>query len=384
MSNAHKKTIINVLVLYLSSTILLVTILAYGYYHFQKESYEKQEQYELKEFAKDIYTKLQDLHNIGIRTNYPRFAKYQSAIYDIDKKQLFSTMYNNAIRLDNAYFQKDGYSYFVYEMSPYYLGSAYIVVEKKSESMLLHLSQKIFLFTFFVVLILIATSWFIVRLLIKPLKDNAQFLDRFIRDTTHELNTPVATILNNIEMLESLDIDNEKATRKIDRIKMASVNISNLYEDLSYLILKHKVASQNEPINFNTLIKQRIEYFDLLIKAKNIETTLINNGRLNFTMDKKKATRIIDNLLSNAIKYTKENSAIIITIDSNTICIQDEGEGMTQEQITKVFDRYTRFNKVQGGFGLGFNIVYTICSEYGIKIDIDSKINEGTCVTLNF
>ena len=384
MSNAHKKTIINVLVLYLSSTILLVTILAYGYYHFQKESYEKQEQYELKELAKNIYTKIQDLHNIAIRTNYPRFDNYQSAIYDIDKNQLFSTMKNNDIALENTYFQKNGYSYFVYEMTPYYLGSAYIVVEKKSESILLHLSQKIFLFTFFVVLILIATSWFIVKMLIKPLKDNALFLDRFIRDTTHELNTPITTILNNIEMLESLDIANEKAKKKIDRIKMASVNISNLYEDLSYLILKHKVASQNELINFNTLIQQRIEYFDLLTKAKNIEITLIENTQLNFTIDKKKATRITDNLLSNAIKYTKENSAIIIKIDPKTISFEDEGEGMTQEQINKVFERYTRFNSVQGGFGLGFNIIYTICNEYNITIAIDSKINEGTCVTLNF
>lgn len=384
MSNAHKKTIINVLVLYLSSTILLVTILAYGYYHFQKESYEKQEQYELKELAKDIYTKLQDLHNISVRTNYPRFENFQSAIYDIDKKQLFSTMKNNDITLQNNYFQKDSYSYFVYEMSPYYLGSAYIVVEKKSESILLHLSQKIFLFTFFVVLILIATSWFIVKLLIKPLKDNALFLDRFIRDTTHELNTPIATILNNIEMLESLNIGNEKAKKKIDRIKMASVNISNLYEDLSYLILKHKVASQNELVNFNTLVKQRIEYFDLLIKARNINTQLIEKSQLNFTIDRKKAIRIIDNLLSNAIKYTKENSLITIKIDSKTISFEDEGEGMTQEQINKVFDRYTRFNKVQGGFGLGFNIIYTICNEYNIKIDIHSTINEGTCVTLNF
>lgn len=314
MSNAHKKTIINVLVLYLSSTILLVTILAYGYYHFQK----------------------------------------------------------------------DGYSYFVYEMSPYYLGSAYIVVEKKSESILLHLSQKIFLFTFFVVLILIATSWFIVKLLIKPLKDNAAFLDRFIRDTTHELNTPITTILNNIEMLESLDIGNEKAKKKIDRIKMASVNISNLYEDLSYLILKHKIASQNELVNFNTLVRQRIEYFDLLTKAKNIQITLIENNQFCFTIDKKKATRIIDNLLSNAIKYTKENSLITIKIDAQTISFEDEGEGMTQEQIKKIFERYTRFNKVQGGFGLGFNIIYTICSEYDIKIDINSTPNEGTCVTLNF
>ena len=88
---------------------------------------------------------------------------------------------------------------------------------------------------------------FLVKLVLKPIRDNLHLLDNFIKDTTHELNTPITTILANIETLDAQNC-NEKTMRKLQRIKVASATISNLYKDLVYLLLNHKISSQNEEL----------------------------------------------------------------------------------------------------------------------------------------
>lgn len=338
----------------------------------------------MEEKAKEIYDKLQKMHNILARpTLYPRYKEFNSALYDIDKNLLFSTLKGSDIDLDKNYFQKSGFSYFIYEMRPYYMGSAFIVIEQKTRSVFENLGKQILLLSIFVIFIIAVTSVFLVKLLLKPLRDNAALLDRFIKDTTHELNTPVSTILANIEMLENTEME-KNITKKVNRIKMASLTISNLYDDLVFLVLNHKVSSQNEVVDLNRLIKERVEYFDILFRSKKLEVKIEENGLLYTNIDRKKITRVIDNLISNSIKYTAESKSIKIQIEKNSFSIKDQGIGMSKEEVKKVFQRYTRFNTSNGGFGLGFNIIYTIAKEYDIDIKIDSKKNEGTCVTLTF
>lgn len=93
---------------------------------------------------------------------------------------------------------------------------------------------------------------------------------------------------------------------------------------------------------------------------------------------------MVDNLLSNAIKYSNRKTDIKINITSNSFSIINEGKGMTKDEISRVFDRYSRFDKTQGGFGLGFNIIYNIAKEYKLKIDITSKVDEKTCVKISW
>jgi len=57
---------------------------------------------------------------------------------------------------------------------------------------------------------------------------------------------------------------------------------------------------------------------------------------------------------------------------------------MSEDELSKIFDRYTRFDDTRGGFGIGYNIIYSVIKEYNIDIKIDSKKGEGTCVILTF
>lgn len=384
MSSAEKKTIINVLILYLTSTLLLLAMLFYGYYHYYQEQQQAKQKVLMKERAKELYTQLQTIHNsFKLQASYPQFDDVCSAIYDIDKTPIYSTLQTKKITFDKEFYTLGENLYLIHEVTPYYMGVAYIVIEQKAPSMIANIDKSVVLLLILTLIVIIATSIFLVKLILKPLRDSVNLLDQFIRDTTHELNTPVATILTNIELLNRLQVE-KKAQNKIDRIKVGALTISNIYDDLVFLLLHHQVSTQNELLSLNSIIKERLEYFEILFRAKHLEVIFNNNSPLTVTMDKKKLIRLIDNILSNAIKYTHIDTTITVTIENNRLTIADEGDGMSQEEIAKIFQRYSRFNHSQGGFGLGYNIIYNIAKEYNIDIQIDSKIEEGTCVILEF
>jgi len=383
LSKAERKSIISILAIYLTSTILLVATLAFNYYHYKKEQIQEKEQTIMNQNSKSVLFKIQNLHNNKtVDIIYPRFKEFNSAIFDIERNLIFSTLEKQDIDFDKKFYHKDDYIYYIEETTPYYLGTAYIVIEMKNKGMISSVSNNLVILTLIIIFIITITSLFLVKLILKPIRDNLKLMDRFIKDTTHELNTPISTILTNIELIDSTKLD-IKVEKKFNRIKTASLTISNIYEDLAFLILKHTVSSQNELLNINNIIRQRVEYFNILFKSKNITVDIDEKDTLFLNIDNKKVTRIIDNLISNAIKYTKKQTHIQINIDENSFQICDQGYGMSKEQISKVFERYSRFDNTQGGFGIGYNIIYTIINEYNLNIKIDSKLNEGTCVTLS-
>ena len=101
-------------------------------------------------------------------------------------------------------------------------------------------------------------------------------------------------------------------------------------------------------------------------------------------MDVKKLSKLIDNLISNAIKYNKIDGFIKITLEQNSLSIQDSGKGIKEEQLALLYDRYSRFDKTVGGFGIGLNIVSMICKEYDLGIEITSQVNKGTKVEVTW
>ncbi|MGE4397230.1 MAG: sensor histidine kinase [Sulfurimonas sp.] len=382
MYSGEKKSIAYVLGLYLSSTLLLIATLFTSYYFYEQDQLMHDEKEILKRYAAEVEEKLSVLHEEnGDKLEYPRSESFKSAIYDIDKNLIFTTLDEEIKNLDSNFFIKDSGSYLISPISPYYIGAAYIVVQKETKDINI-LSDLIYI-AIIVMFITIITSFFLVNIVLKPIRDNIKLLDDFIKDTTHELNTPITAILTNIETIDSSNCD-EKTLRKLERIKIASLSISNLYEDLVYLLLNHKTSLQNVDLDLSQIVLQRVEYFANMASMKKIEFILDIKENVNFTADRQKMERLIDNILSNAIKYTNKSTKIRITLDEEHLSIEDEGKGMSKEELSKIFTRYIRFDKSQGGFGIGYSIVKSITEEYAMKIDIDSHPNKGTKVTLTW
>ncbi|MEA3315164.1 MAG: ATP-binding protein, partial [Campylobacterota bacterium] len=385
LSNGEIKTIKNVLILYLISTFLIISAFSYSYYISQKEQYKKEIENKLFIYSKDIYQELKSLHNrLENSMNYPIYKDFQSTIYDIDKNIIFGEFKNIDINFQEKCYFKNDYNYYIYKTSQYYLGTAYIVIREKGVSYFENILKDMIPILSIIILIIFLTSVFLVQLILKPIRDNLNLLNRFIKDTTHELNTPLSTILANIELIQSKELPYDRLIKRVTRIKSASLTISNLYEDLIYLTLNNKVKIKNENININNIIEQRVEYFSVLFNSKSISISIENKNSSSLFIDKNKIQRVIDNLLSNAIKYSTKNSKIDIIIQRDSFTVCDQGDGMSQKQIDTIHQRYTRFNNTQGGFGIGFNIIYNIVKEYNLNINIKSIIKEGTCVSISW
>ena len=142
---------------------------------------------------------------------------------------------------------------------------------------------------------IIVLAYFLSKLFLKPIRDYISKLDSFIKDTTHELNTPLSAITMSVETIDKASLD-PKTLRKILRIDNAAKTISSLYQDLSFMALHGKHQNKDETIEIDKMLNERIEYFEQLADVKNIkfETALSSST---IYMDKNKARILIDNLL---------------------------------------------------------------------------------------
>jgi two-component system OmpR family sensor kinase len=269
-------------------------------------------------------------------------------------------------------------------MESYYLGAMYIVIEIiDDEEWLGFVKMKMIIYSVGFFLILLFAGYFLLNLLLKPMRESMYLLDRFIKDTTHELNTPVSAILTNIEMMDPQRLS-EKDAKRIKRIDIASRTISNLYNDLTYIALGNQLQSKDEEVDLTALVKERSEYFKVISSVRKLECVMHLDEKVTLFIDRHKITRVIDNLISNAIKYNKKGSFIKVILKDHYLCIEDGGIGIEQNRINQMFDRYSRFNDSEGGFGLGLNIVSEIAKEYNLKLKIESKLGIGTKVIVTW
>ena len=379
------KTILNVVIVYLTTTILLVITMAIFYVQNQKQQQFNLKKEQIDVRAKYLIKEFELLHDNIVDENaiYPIMDDFKSAIYDIDKNLIYSTIKKDITPEDKSYFTKDNFIYFEYHLDTYYLGAKYLIIEVPRIFIYDELFSKSIIIVSLIILFLVFTSFALVKVLIRPLSNNLMLLDRFIKDATHELNTPLSAILNNIEMIDPNSLD-EKNLKKINRIKIGAITISNIYKDLSFLLLNNKIESNNQNLDISSILHQRLEYFKILTKSKNLKFTIdIDDGVLLF-IDNQKIQRLFDNLISNSIKYSHPNTDIKITLKQHLFTIEDSGIGMSEDEIKDIFIRYKRFSSSVGGFGIGYNIIHTIIKEYNIDISIESKKNIGTKVSLRW
>jgi len=381
----EKKTLFSFFALYSFLTIIIITTISFLYYNFQKDLMLQEKRVLLEDYSNDFITIIKYMHlNFETQKDYPRDGRFESAIYDSDKIQIFSTLSSKEIQFDKSIYLSDNKIHFINQPESYYLGSKYIIIEINDDKLwLIKVKRNILLYGSLAFIFMTFIGYFLLQLFLKPLKDALYLLDRFIKDTTHELNTPVSTIVTNIEMIDKNILD-EKLLKKINRIDIGAKTISNIYQDLTYLTLNNKIISQNENLNITEIIKQRIEYFKTLSNIKKIKINTILENNTTLYIDKIKFSKLIDNLLSNAIKYNIINGTIDILLTKNSIIIKNTGRGIKKEQIDKMFDRYSRFDKSVGGFGIGLNIVSMIAKEYNLSIKINSIENQETKVVITW
>ena len=386
MYHSEKRSLYRFLTIYLLSTFLLFAVGATVFYTLEKHHLIDNQRQQMKQEGEYIHHQLIALHK-RFSTTLPLklHAPYKIALLNMDKKPVASNLsLPTSFHLDTEYQVDNGTLFYTRKIEPYYLGVVYIVLATPvDEAALSKLKENILLFMLVAGIFFVILGYFLGRLFIAPMRDAIGMMNRFIQDTTHELNTPVSTILTNLELIQALNKCNG-AKEEMQRIEIASKTISRIYDDLTYLKLNHAYHRDIRPLNISALLQERIAYFSAAISAKQLQLKTEIADDVVVPMDQDDALRLIDNLLSNAIKYNRTGGDLRITLSQEALRIVDSGEGMDEETLKRVHRRFVRANSSEGGFGIGLDIVHQVIRNYQFDITFRSKRHEGTEVIITW
>ncbi|OJX40312.1 MAG: hypothetical protein BGO78_15225 [Chloroflexi bacterium 44-23] len=221
-----------------------------------------------------------------------------------------------------------------------------------------------------------------------------------IADIAHELRTPLSVIQGNLEAM--LDNVLPSSARELALLHQETILLNRLISDLRTLSLADtgQLNLQLRPVGLAELVNQVIERLQLRINEKGIDLrTTIPASLPKLQADPERLSQILINLVDNALRYTPGGTQIVIeattTPDSISVSVSDNGPGIPDDELSKLFDRFWRAeksrNRATGGTGLGLAIVRQLTEAQGGQISVESPIYHnpdgsgyGTCFALKF
>ena len=221
--------------------------------------------------------------------------------------------------------------------------------------------------------------------------DNMQ--KEFVADVSHELKTPITSIMGYADTLLEGDYDKETQEKFLNVIATESRRMARLVTDLLTLSRYDNNKNKTKKVQFDLgeLVKKCQEKLAIEIKKKNHDVKCFVTADVPLVYaDKDDIERVILNILTNSIKYTKENGEIKIYVgfvyNDAYIKIFDNGIGIPEEDLSRIFERFYRVDKARtremGGTGLGLSIAKEILDKNGGSIDIKSVVGKGTEVVI--
>jgi len=244
----------------------------------------------------------------------------------------------------------------------------------------IHGFEGIYLILLLATIVTLVMGAVIAKMAIEPLKQHFEHLENFSKETLHELNLPVNTILANTKMLRRTHGD-AKSNKRIDRIEAAAVMLQERYGELDYLIARQMHREQTETFDLSELISERIEFFRLLYPQAHFCPDL---EPIRLDLDRIGLRKVLDNLIDNAVKYSGSEARIDIRLKEKILEIQDYGVGMDELELFKIFDRYYQSDAMMPGYGIGLGLVKSFCDKYKIMLHVRSVKDEGTTMILDF
>jgi len=233
---------------------------------------------------------------------------------------------------------------------------------------------------------------------IRKLKDLEAYRREFLGEVSHELKTPIFAIQGFIHTLIDGAMDDERVRKKFLKKAMKnSDRLSNLVEDLL-------IITQAESGEMEVKVRKFLIY-DLIIdvldsleykftkKKRNIRYRVEDNGhrKVYVLADRERIQQVLTNLIDNAIKYGNPDGEVVIRIhtkmDKVLVSVKDDGPGIEEEHLDKIFRRFYRVDKSRsrerGGTGLGLAICKHLMSAHGEQINVESKVGVGTTFTFS-
>ena len=229
---------------------------------------------------------------------------------------------------------------------------------------------------------------------IEILKNNEAFRKEFLQNMSHELKTPIFAIQGYVDTLIGGALHNETVNMKF--LQSTSRNIDrlvNLLDDLDEITKLESGQQQLHPANFiiQDLYREVADSLFIKAKEKNIKCVIKKGCEIPLTVfaDKEKIRQVFINLVDNSIKYGSDNGTVeasFYNVDGKNVLIEisDDGYGITEEHLPRIFERFYRTDlarsRKEGGSGLGLAICKHIIEAHDQTMHVRSKVDVGTTI----
>ncbi len=217
----------------------------------------------------------------------------------------------------------------------------------------------------------------------------------FVANVSHELRTPLTNVKSYTETLaESPDAPEEMKAQFFDVILNETDRMTRIVKDLLSLskLDSAKMDWKNENFSLKKSVENAYRAMEMEARRRGQKLTMSMDASLStFYGDRERIEQVFVNLLSNAVKYTPDNGKIEFSAEKTEnnfvkITVKDNGIGIPEKDIPRLFERFYRVDKARsremGGTGLGLAIAKEIVEHYGGEIKLESEYKKGTCVSV--
>ncbi len=228
---------------------------------------------------------------------------------------------------------------------------------------------------------------------ITSLKQFDRLRSEFVANVSHELKTPLTSILGFVETLKEGGLeDPENRMKFLNIIEEQSLKLSAMIEDL---LLLSRLESSKEPLRLGSvkvsaLLKKTGELFSPRLKENHLSFSSEAAEGLSVMAETSSLERALTNLLDNAVKYNQKDGRVLVRAsrdsDGTHISVTDTGIGIAPQDLGRIFERFYRSDKSRsretGGSGLGLSIAKHIIERHGGRIEVESTLGEGSTFTI--
>ncbi len=210
-------------------------------------------------------------------------------------------------------------------------------------------------------------------------------LDYLVYRVSHDVRGPIVSALGLIDLIRT-EAKNPQALEYLEILCSLVLKLDVLVKDLIELSQNARLEVECELIDWQSLYEEALEKNHIYGNFDKLEKKITIEAFSDFYTDKQRLLVALTNLISNAIKYadtTKETPFLSIKIEANEykshIKVKDNGQGIESRHLEKVFDMFYRATDKSPGSGLGLYIVKEIVERLGGSVQVESKINKGSC-----
>jgi two-component system phosphate regulon sensor histidine kinase PhoR len=225
---------------------------------------------------------------------------------------------------------------------------------------------------------------------VKELKKAAVYRQEFLADVSHELKTPIFAAQGFVHtLLDNPDESPEIRQKFLEKAAKSLDGLDALVKDLLTVsqIETGAIKIEKKRINLRPMIEEIFEQLEGKAKKRGVKLFLnCADEAIDVKADAQKIEQVLVNLVDNGIKYGNQDGKVTVLIEdrkkSYLISVKDNGPGISEKHLPRLFERFYRIDKsrtkLSGGTGLGLSIVKHIVQAHGSKIQVESKVDKGT------